>query len=449
MALTTYPISFGVGTRALNTTASILKLRNYVWTDSGSLVNLSNVTNTGSSVTLAFDYDEDVALNAYGHVTSQNYGYNTSDPNKVVDGNPTTFYYGGDQSMERGDDPRIPGYSTITLDLQSAYTISRFYMYGGVPVNAVLQYSTDGLTYTTLGTIRTNSAIFMDEYTLDFALTTARYWKIYYYGIDTMMYISTISLYGDYYNTGSFETYVYDLRNTPTEIPYINANITTPVGTSVTIYSSTSTDGVTWSTWTVQNNNSELSSTLARYLKLKFVLATSDTSVTPTVGDIVIGGIFRSEIFTLENAIAEWGNISGTETLNNQTISYWVRGANTFTDVNSATWVEQTLNTLVSGIGSRKYIQLEIRLNSNTYAQTPEVTNVSLSYNIGLNLGVKTQSPIASVSLLCTDNLAGTPLHIRKGSTNYGLVLVDKTDIIASPLRVMTSSGIKAVAKVV
>ena len=45
---------------------------------------------------------------------------------------------------------------------------------------------------------------------------------------------------------------------------------------------------------------------------------------------------------------------------------------------------------------------------------------------------------------------AGTltsPLRIRKGATTYGIVLVATTDANASPIRIYTSSGVKALRK--
>ena len=82
--------------------------------------------------------------------------------------------------------------------------------------------------------------------------------------------------------------------------------------------------------------------------------------------------------------------------------------------------------------------------SSNTrienFSYTPAVSYV--------DCGLRIRTGTLTLTIACEP--AGTltsPLRIRKGATTYGIVLVATTDANASPIRINTSSGVKALRK--
>jgi len=65
-----------------------------------------------------------------------------------------------------------------------------------------------------------------------------------------------------------------------------------------------------------------------------------------------------------------------------------------------------------------------------------------------VDCGLRIRTGTLTLAIACEP--AGTltsPLRIRKGGSTYGIVLVATTDANASPLRIQTSSGVKALRK--
>ena len=65
-----------------------------------------------------------------------------------------------------------------------------------------------------------------------------------------------------------------------------------------------------------------------------------------------------------------------------------------------------------------------------------------------IDIGLRIYDGSQIIGIACEP--AGTltsPLRIRKGTTTYGIVLVATTDANASPIRINTSSGVKALRK--
>ena len=74
------------------------------------------------------------------------------------------------------------------------------------------------------------------------------------------------------------------------------------------------------------------------------------------------------------------------------------------------------------------------------FSYTPAVSYV--------DCGLRIRTATLTLTIACEP--AGTltsPLRIRKGATTYGIVLVATTDANASPIRINTSSGVKALRK--
>ena len=69
---------------------------------------------------------------------------------------------------------------------------------------------------------------------------------------------------------------------------YVALTADTPTGTSVTVETSTSDDFSTWSDWAALGSDNTVQSDSAKYIKFRVTLATTDSSVTPTVRSIAL-----------------------------------------------------------------------------------------------------------------------------------------------------------------
>jgi hypothetical protein len=65
-----------------------------------------------------------------------------------------------------------------------------------------------------------------------------------------------------------------------------------------------------------------------------------------------------------------------------------------------------------------------------------------------IDCGLRIRTETQTLAIACQPaGILTSPLRIRKGATTYGIVLVATTDGNASPIRIKTSSGIKALRK--
>jgi hypothetical protein len=78
----------------------------------------------------------------------------------------------------------------------------------------------------------------------------------------------------------------------------------------------------------------------------------------------------------------------------------------------------------------------------------PSVSNECVSLASYVNCGFRVRTTRENLAIACEPpGTVTSPLRIRKGNNTYGIVLVDLTDPNASPVRIKTSSGIKALRK--
>jgi len=95
----------------------------------------------------------------------------------------------------------------------------------------------------------------------------------------------------------------------------------------------------------------------------------------------------------------------------------------------------------ISGTEGRTYYgSSSYNTRISNFAYTPAQTYV--------DCGLRIRTGTLTLAIACEP--AGTltsPLRIRKGGSTYGIVLVATTDANASPLRIQTSSGVKALRK--
>jgi hypothetical protein len=102
------------------------------------------------------------------------------------------------------------------------------------------------------------------------------------------------TLTSDYPSSATITTKTIDLTDVPTSAPTAWLGWTTAgAATSVSLVSTrSSSDGVTWSSWTAPTTNVDgsytLTSPLNRYLQMQVSLSTSDSTKTPTVRLIIV-----------------------------------------------------------------------------------------------------------------------------------------------------------------
>ena len=61
-----------------------------------------------------------------------------------------------------------------------------------------------------------------------------------------------------------------------------------PAGTTITILTSSSTDGVNWSAWSTVTNGGTITSPSGRYIRYEVVFTTTNPAVTPTLTCITL-----------------------------------------------------------------------------------------------------------------------------------------------------------------
>jgi hypothetical protein len=97
-------------------------------------------------------------------------------------------------------------------------------------------------------------------------------------GIVSLLYNGT-----DYASNGTFISRALDLRaEARMNVSYLGISAYDPLGTIITVYTSTSPSGVNWTDWEIVSwEDMEIDSDSSRYLKYKLFMSTSNTSKTP------------------------------------------------------------------------------------------------------------------------------------------------------------------------
>ena len=137
------------------------------------------------------------------------------------------------------------------------------------------------------------------------------------------------------------------------------------------------------------------------------------------------------------------GNLKGTGNFITEQLDSVMLEATTWT-FNRYTWYYAfciSPGDTISGTEGRTYYgSSSYNTRISNFAYTPAQTYV--------DCGLRIRTGTLTLAIACEP--AGTltsPLRIRKGGSTYGIVLVATTDANASPLRIQTSSGVKALRK--
>ena len=150
---------------------------------------------------------------------------------------------------------------------------SGFHDYRIVPVAGGIRFSVDGVALTTINlTISAGVPLAIAMSTFNGSPQPAM----------QVDWVRTTS----YATSGTFTSSTYDAgRNVVWGAVNWTANL--PAGTSISVLTSSSTDGVIWSAWTAATNGGTVSSPSGRYLRYRIDLTTTDPTVTPSLSSIM------------------------------------------------------------------------------------------------------------------------------------------------------------------
>lgn len=101
--------------------------------------------------------------------------------------------------------------------------------------------------------------------------------------------------------TYTWNSKVLDLGTPFTNIGRVQLNFTKPSGTTINTYTSSSSDGTTWSAYTILRAAGNIASVNGRYLKVKIELSTSTAAATPMIDEIQILDYTAPKIVPLTN----------------------------------------------------------------------------------------------------------------------------------------------------
>jgi methionine-rich copper-binding protein CopC len=91
--------------------------------------------------------------------------------------------------------------------------------------------------------------------------------------------------YGAYLSSGTFTSSTFDAGKT-VSWGSVNWTATVPAGTTIQVLTSSSTDGVHWSTWSALSNGGAIASPAGRYLRYEVIFTTTNPSLTPILSDV-------------------------------------------------------------------------------------------------------------------------------------------------------------------
>jgi hypothetical protein len=151
---------------------------------------------------------------------------------------------------------------------------SGFHNYLIQPVSSGIQFSVDGVALTTINlTIPSGAqlAIVMSSF------SGSPQPALQVDSVSTTSYVSS----------GTFTSSILDAGS---NVIWGTASWTgvLPAGTSITVLTSSSTDGVNWSTWSPVTNGGTISSTSGRYIRYEVEFSTTNPTVTPTLTGITL-----------------------------------------------------------------------------------------------------------------------------------------------------------------
>jgi len=205
----------------------------------------------------------------------------------------------------------------------------------------------------------------------------------------TYDYAFKINFLGSYSTSGTYTHVAQDVSGAgQVGTATMAFNVTTPAGTTITVYVRISTDGgSTWGSWAAKNSGDTIiaaDTILSSYrVQWKAEFVTTDTTKTPSLLDVTVAVTARSQ--TAGNWVSPTldltntpltATLSWTQTTPANTSAEW----QTRVSDNGTDWGDyRTINASGDGIPLGRYAQIKIVL-TGTAAATPTISDFTVAY---------------------------------------------------------------------
>lgn len=271
------------------------------------------------------------------------------------------------------------------VDLGSSKNFNKIRIHGRSSDVIGIEGSNDDVTYTTIKV----TPILTDYVWHTYTFTTVQYRYVRFY-CPLLMILGEVEIYEPYVLSGNIITQSLDFGFTPVSLGNLAAEIFLPSGTGITFQTRTSADDIDWSdAWqdigAAGENNGAINSTARRYIQWK-ALFTSDGGETPILYQGYVGVEYWSAVKDLGAAPVSWGKFESAYTLDEQTVTWWMRSGTSEANCLAASWVQQTPGNIIAGITVYRYIQWSVRMNSVLYSGQPKIDSVQVNYYTGTAL---------------------------------------------------------------
>jgi hypothetical protein len=197
-----------------------------------------------------------------------------------------------------------------------------------------------------------------------------------------------------------FQSKILDYGMVPATYGTFQPQFATPSSSSISWYmrSSASADMSSPTAWIVVTPGSAIPAgvTLQRYVQWQAIISPStDGTQTPQINDVFFAGEWYSAVEDLGATPTgwQWGNFLSTYQLNANTITFWMRSGTTSGNCTSASWVQQTNGTPVTGVTLNRYIQVKILFDQ----PNAQIQPICYGFNVAYYTGANIEKPCAYV----------------------------------------------------
>jgi hypothetical protein len=224
------------------------------------------------------------------------------------------------------------------------------------------------------------------------SLAARRYWKIGYAISDTTgarqsVQVGTPIL--TFATTATWDSEVIDHTTDITTLDVLSATTTIPATTSITLQVATSTDNISYSSYT-----SIGSATPHRYSKIKVTITTTADNITSaSLTGLHFGwsvlGTQTSNVINL-STITGWDLFQAVQTLNGGTATYSIRANNVEANVTAQPWTV-VANGAIPAITPGQYVQYKVAIAASSDT-VPQVDSVTINWLITGSASLKLAS---------------------------------------------------------
>lgn len=170
------------------------------------------------------------------------------------------------------------------------------------------------------------------------------------------------------------------------------ANASIPTNTTLTYETQTSTSPTgEWSALQVATSGVNIPSPVNRYIRYKATLATDDKSISPKLNNITLNtssmtrtsGTYKSTVKS-SLGLTSWSTFNADQTLNDGTITYYVRGSTTIfvTTDTTPSWTAVS-NGAIPTASTGTYIQMRADFAVTNSTQSPKLDSLVVEWNEG------------------------------------------------------------------